>query len=182
VHGSFDAHLDCIASAGARVLNLPLTDDDHTLPAGAWHVRDPDAVTRAATVDVAEAIALCCGGAIAVPMLDDWPDRLAAALRVQPALRLDNWGAHHGLAAATVSRGFRSVFGISPARYRAQARARTALRMIRTSHEPLAAVAHDCGFADQAHLSRAIATLTGATPGAWRRTSSPFKTPESTRA
>ncbi|HEU5293569.1 MAG TPA: helix-turn-helix domain-containing protein [Burkholderiaceae bacterium] len=175
VHGPFDAHLDHVGSTGARVLNLPLPLD-HTLPATALRVCDADAVARSAVHDVAEAIALCSAGAVATPLLDDWPDQLAAALRAQPDLRIDRWAACNGLAPATVSRGFRGVFGVSPARYRAEARARIALCMIRGSREPLVAVAHDCGFADQAHLSRAISTLTGSTPGAWRRASSLFKT------
>ena len=33
----------------------------------------------------------------------------------------------------------------------------------------LAGLAHDCGYSDQAHLSRDFRHLTGLTPGQWRR-------------
>jgi AraC-like DNA-binding protein len=107
----------------------------------------------------------------------DWPDMLAADLLKNPQTRLDGWARAHGLAAETVSRGFRKVFGVSPAAFRAQARAQSAFARIVGNDAPLAAVAAEAGFADQAHMSRATKALTGRTPASWRR-SSPFKTAE----
>jgi transcriptional regulator GlxA family with amidase domain len=37
------------------------------------------------------------------------------------------------------------------------------------SNAPLAQIAIDCGFADQAHLSRLFLQFTGESPGSWRR-------------
>jgi AraC-like DNA-binding protein len=34
---------------------------------------------------------------------------------------------------------------------------------------PLAQIASDCGFSDQAHFSRQFLQLTGESPGSWRR-------------
>jgi AraC-like DNA-binding protein len=48
--------------------------------------------------------------------------------------------------------------------------------MIQESDTSLAAIAAECGFADQPHLTRAVASLTGCPPGFWRRRSIPFKT------
>jgi AraC-like DNA-binding protein len=80
------------------------------------------------------------------------------------------------LAPATVSRGFRAVFGTTPVRYRADARARRAWRVITNGRDPLVDVALACGFADQAHMTRGVLGLTGAPPSAWRAASIEFKT------
>jgi AraC-like DNA-binding protein len=40
---------------------------------------------------------------------------------------------------------------------------------VRASAEPLSLIAQDCGFADQAHMSRAIRGLVRTTPAALRR-------------
>ena len=39
---------------------------------------------------------------------------------------------------------------------------------IARTHTPLAAIAADTGFADQAHMTRSVKDVTGASPGAWR--------------
>ena len=88
---------------------------------------------------------------------------------------LDAWADEHGLRAETVSRGFGRMFGLTPAAFRAEARARNAFALITTSDLPLAQIAAVAGFADQAHLTRSVHALTGSTPGAWRR-SNAFKT------
>jgi AraC-like DNA-binding protein len=173
VHRDFDGHLDFIGRDGAEVLNLPLPAD-RSLPIGV-RVADPDAVARMAEADPAAASAMLDTAEEFPPLQDDWPDLLAIALRATD-LRIAEWAAATGLAPATVSRGFRAVFGLSPARYRAEMRARRAFAALTAGKLPLAELALASGFADQAHLSRAITDLTGAPPSAWRRTSNPFKT------
>jgi AraC-like DNA-binding protein len=98
----------------------------------------------------------------------DWPDRLAADILSNPALRLSGWSRAHGLAPATVSRGFRRVFAISPIAFRAQLHARMAWRHLMQSDAPLASIAIETGFSDQPHMTRAVATLTCQTPAQWR--------------
>jgi AraC-like DNA-binding protein len=174
VHRQFDGHLDLVGAHGADVLNLPL-------PAGrvlalGLRVADPDGVARLAEADPATAAALLEATGELPLLEEDWPDLLAADLRSRPELRIADWAKQAGLAPATVSRGFRSVFGVAPARYRAEMRARRAFAALAESDTPLADLALSSGFADQAHLSRAIADLTGHTPSAWRRRSNPFKT------
>jgi AraC-like DNA-binding protein len=70
---------------------------------------------------------------------------------------------------ATVSRGFHKVFGISPSAYRAHQRARRAAHLTASSQMRLDDLAQGSGFADQAHMTHAVRSLTGLTPGAWRR-------------
>lgn len=74
----------------------------------------------------------------------------------------------HGLADATISRGFRMVFGLSPSTYRVQAKGRLAWRKIVGGCESLASVALDSGFCDQAHMTRTLGAVTGETPNYWR--------------
>jgi len=174
VHRPFEGHLDQIGPRGAVVVNLPLPPS-RALP-DAFRVTDADAVARAAESDLVAATDLLEPGMDVVAAEDDWPDRLAALLRSRSDVRLAEWAAATGLASATVSRGFRAAFGVPPARYRAEARARRAFAALSSGDSPLVEIALACGFADQAHFSRAIVTLTGFAPTAWRRTSNPFKT------
>ena len=170
VHAAFEAHLDVVPSGGAAVLNVPLPAGI-SLPA-VFRVGDFDTLVHAARTDLRAASALLVPAEARPPSLRDWPDLLARDLRAQPDLALGAWATAAGLAPATVSRGFAAAFGTTPARYRAEARARTAWRRIVLSDEPFAAIAHDCGFADQAHLTRAVSALTASTPSAWRKVKS----------
>ena len=77
-------------------------------------------------------------------------------------------------AAEHLSRGFGRVFGVTPQRFRLETRARAALADL-SGPATLAEVAALHGFADQAHMTRSVRDLTGATPGAWKRSNS-FKT------
>lgn len=174
VHGPFDGHLDLVGPCGAEVLNLPLPADC-PLPAGV-RVADPDALARIAEADPAAASALLDATGELPSLRDDWPDLLAAELQSRSDLRIADWAASTGLAAATVSRGFRAAFGLSPARYRAETRARRAFLALTACDLPLAQLALATGFADQAHFARAISALTGRAPSLWRRGSNPFKT------
>jgi AraC-like DNA-binding protein len=172
LHGAFDAHLDRFDTA-AGVLNLPL--DGVAFGFAAAHVRNPDALARLAERDGEEAAAsLLAQLQPAAREPEHWPDRLACALRDDPAMRLDLWAEEQGLAPATVSRGFGRVFGVSPCVFRAEARVRRVLAAICESALPLAGIAASHGFADQAHMTRAVSALTGLSPGRLR--SNGFKT------
>ncbi len=173
IHEMFDGHLNAVAPSGAVVLNLEMTG----LAGGFAAIADPDAVARLAERDAADAAGLL--QAMLTPLTAqtlDWPDLLARDLAADPDLVLGDWARSRGLAAETVSRGFGRVFGLSPKRFRYEGRARRALRAVIAGVGPLADLALDAGFADQAHMSRAVSELTGLSPGAWRRGSSGCKT------
>ncbi|MET0337805.1 MAG: AraC family transcriptional regulator [Caulobacter sp.] len=165
LHYAFEAHLDRLSPQGAEVLNLPLPHE-LSLPAFLG-LDDVDAIARLAERDVRAASELAV---LALrPLTDcagDWPDALAAALNDDPSLEIATWAGRQGLAPETVSRGFRQVFGVSPKRFRLEARARRAWRGLAHA-STLASLAADTGFADQAHMTRAVTQLTGRTPGAW---------------
>jgi AraC-like DNA-binding protein len=112
------------------------------------------------------------------PALVDWCDALAAELIANPSLRLSCWAEQKGLAPWTVSRGFARAYGISPEAFRARARARWAWQAICGGAMPLAGIAAELGFADQAHMTRSVRELTGRPPRAWRLAANGFKTAE----
>lgn len=174
LHRSFDAHLDRFGSTGAGILNFPL----HRQPVfGLGRVADPDRLVQLARKDfVAATEALLKQLSPVTPTITDWPDLLAFDLFKDPTLQLRAWAERQGLARETLARGFGRVFGVTPAAFRAEARARSAWLGISGAAAPLAQVAEETGFADQAHMTRAIGQLTGCPPGYWRR-SNRFKTP-----
>lgn len=176
LHEQFEAHLDRFTASGAVVLNIPLPEGV-IFRTGLGRVADPDRIAHAAEKDVAEAAARILALVEMAPQQPkDWPDELAADLARNSALNLTNWGNARGIAPWTLSRGFSRIFGISPSSYRACARARRGWNAVRTTREPLAAIAARLGFADQAHMTRAIRHLTGEPPQAWRIGANGFKT------
>lgn len=162
VHGDWTAHRDCFGASGARVLNFPLAAG---LTPGAGHIADPDAAARLAERDPVAAVAYVRenfhpGAA----RRSDWPDRLADALTADPGLALTRWADSMGLDPASVSRGFARAYGVSPKRFRLEARTRRALAALPSWRGSLADLAADQGFADQAHLARSVVALTGLPP------------------
>jgi AraC-like DNA-binding protein len=167
-HRAFEAHANVVAKGGARVLNLPLRSASVDPTFG--RVSDADAIARAAEHDAARA------GDMLLHMsfpstcdMADWPDLLAHELRSASPVRLAEWALRHDLAPATVSRSFRSAFGVSPKRYRLEQHALAALRLLELGSASIADTAAATGFADQAHLTRTVRALTGRTPRSWRR-------------
>ena len=169
VHGAFSAHVDRISSRAAAVLDLPLPFGALTLaPRG--RIADPDELVRLAGKDRRYAVRYFLDAflpADAAP--GDLADCLAEALRGDEPPAIGEWAAAAGRTREHVSRAFGRLYGASPARYRCEARARRAWRTIVSDDTSLAAVAADAGFADQAHMSRAIRDLTGSAPSEWRK-------------
>jgi AraC-like DNA-binding protein len=166
VHRPFEAHLDRFAPAGADVLNLPLPAE--LRGAGRFAVQDLDGVARMAERDVGQAARAAAAGWTAADGEGDWPDLLARDLGGGRRLCLARWAAAHGLAPETLSRGFRKAYGTTPARFGAELRARRAWERVRGSDRLLVDLALEEGFADQAHMTRAVSALTGAPPTSWR--------------
>ena len=168
-HGPFDAHRDRMSAAGAMTINITLSDWTE-FPADLCRVPDPDAIARLAEHDHDEARALLLSTMQPVHSVAmDWPDLLADDIRRQPHLSLLEWAETRGLAPATVSRGFRRIYEITCAAFRAQLRARRAWRALVHGVQPLCVVAQESGFADQAHMTRSVIALTGRSPSLWRR-------------
>jgi AraC-like DNA-binding protein len=76
-----------------------------------------------------------------------------------------------GVGPTTAARAFRATFGIPPHAYVLGRRLEAAREQI-LDGVPLAQVAADVGFADQAHLSRRFKAFLGTTPGRYGRAAS----------
>ncbi len=98
----------------------------------------------------------------------DLPDQLSAALRTSAPPRIGEWAAARGRSREHVSRCFETLYGVPPAAYRADCQAKRAWRMIVESKDSLAGVAIEAGYADQAHMTRAVTKVTGLSPRRWR--------------
>lgn len=168
LHLPFEAHRDETARSGAKILNLPHMA--MTTNQCGFRIDDIDALVATARRDLVEAAIMFADAAMPRDLARrDWPDLLADRLRNLSPFKLGDWAHQHGLAAESVSRGFAKAFGVTPHRYRAEARARQAVEQISTSDRRLIDISADLGFSDQAHMSRMVSGLTGHTPSRWRR-------------
>jgi AraC family transcriptional regulator len=68
-----------------------------------------------------------------------------------------------------VARSFRRFMGCTFGDHLASVRIRKAFELLRNSKSPIVEVAYACGFADHAHLCRALKKSTGFTPSAFRK-------------
>jgi len=66
------------------------------------------------------------------------------------------------------SRSFKEASGVGPQRYVIQRRVERVKRLMRQTHEPLALIAQEAGFADQSHFTIAFRREMGVTPGRFR--------------
>lgn len=96
--------------------------------------------------------------------------RLAAALNTLTSNRASVHGAATMLDMHPVAfaRAVRARFDCSPTEHRHRARIARATAALAHTPDSIAAVAHDAGFSDQAHLTRLFKRETGITPGAYR--------------
>lgn len=177
IHHAFESHLDRFDSSGAEVLVLPVPTGLSQVRTMRGRVTDLDLLARLAERDLFAAQASLAEQftAAAVSTID-WPDALAADLRAMCDLPFGHWAEQVGVRAETLSRGFRLAYGCSPKAYRASVRTRAAVSALLGGDTPLAHIAHQLGYADQAHMTRAVTELTGFPPGIWRRRSIGFNT------
>ena len=66
-------------------------------------------------------------------------------------------------------RAFTNTVGIAPYAWFVQQRIVCAKHLLANTALPLAQVALECGFSDQAHFTKAFAKASGRTPAKWRR-------------
>ena len=174
IHSTLDCHANRMVSAGVKLIRLDWSDTRG--PGGLYRLDELDALAQTAEKDVVEA-ALLLETALrkkspAPPgKRNDWPDMLATALTQNSSMAIGVWAEANGLAPETVSRGFTVAYGVPPAAFRAELRARAAWLRVTRGSDCLCSIAAETGFADQAHMTRWIHRITGAPPTAWRRES-----------
>ena len=173
VHLALDCHANQMVSAGVRLIRLNWSDAYGA--AGLYRADDVDALARAAEKDLVFATFLlkeALKKSSSTPgQKNDWPDLLAADLAHSPLIEIGAWAEANGMARETVSRGFAAAYGIAPKVFRAELRTRAAWLRVTRSCDRLSSIAAETGFADQAHMTRWVSYLTGASPAVWRRES-----------
>jgi AraC family transcriptional regulator len=85
------------------------------------------------------------------------------------SVRVDQAAAAARLSVAHFTRAFGRTMGESPTAYLRRFRVERAQELMILTDSSLAEIALDCGFADQAHLSKVFRRIVNATPAAWRR-------------
>ena len=95
-------------------------------------------------------------------------DQARQLLAEHTNLGLDDLAQAAGVSAYHLSHTFRRVTGLTLSHYRIRLRLRRAMERLAAGERDLAGLAADLGFADQAHLTRALRAETGTTPGALR--------------
>ena len=88
--------------------------------------------------------------------------------RFARTISLGELAAEIGLSKFHLLRLFREEVGTTPHAYQLHLRVSHARQML-DAHVPAAEVALVCGFADQAHFTRAFKRIVGYTPGAFKR-------------
>lgn len=101
------------------------------------------------------------------------PARLAKvdqviAAQVGGRLGVGDLSAALGLSAGFLTLAFQAGLGTTPHRYIRERRLAAARDRLVGGTEAIATVAAECGFADQAHLTRTMRTLLGVTPAVYR--------------
>lgn len=177
VHLPFSAHTDFVRSHQVELINLPVALGC-ALKLRSGRIRQPDDVLAALKSDPQAALSLLETGITPHETEQDEVDALARALASETFLSLADWADLHGICERTVTRRFSTAFGIPPASYRLRQRTIRAWRSVLETDKPLSEIAAAEGFADQAHMTRAVRRLSGRTPGQWRHVSDSFKTRE----
>jgi AraC-like DNA-binding protein len=168
LHLPFERHANHVALDGARVVNIPVSLGE-ALCLRSMRIADPEQTLRAISQGQSIVDALADGAPGPSHWLNEEADALALGLTRGDEQCFETFAAEHSIAARTLRRRFERLYGMSAAKFRARARARSAWHDILTSKATLATIACNLGFADQAHMCRAVVALTGSSPSAWRR-------------
>jgi AraC-like DNA-binding protein len=89
--------------------------------------------------------------------------------RFLEGLRIETIADAVGVRPSDLVRAFRAFHGIPIGGYARRLRLEWVARRLAESDEPIASLAHDAGFADQPHLTRAFRAFSGLTPARYRR-------------
>jgi AraC family transcriptional regulator len=111
-------------------------------------------------------------GEAARPVLAPWQVSLATGVMRRNIGSAVSIAEISGLCRLSISyfvRAFTNTVGIAPYAWFVRQRIFQAEHLLANTALPLAQVALECGFSDQAHFTKAFAKLTGLTPARWRQ-------------
>lgn len=166
---------------GVRILSLDCDPArlEALTPAYAWH---RSAASTAAALRLArrflagEALAEAMDDFLSVlpsPEMRDRPLAIRARRLLEESftepLGVERIAAILGVHRVYLARVFRLQWRCSPREYVQQLRVRAAADALASTKRPLSAIALDCGFADQAYMSRTFTRSVGMSPAAFRR-------------
>ena len=97
---------------------------------------------------------------------------------LQAAIPISALAAACRLSASYFAAAFKRSMGEPPHVYLTRKRVARAQELMLATDRPLAHIAQDCGFCDQAHFSRIFRQSTGLPPKTWRRRWSPVPAPD----
>jgi len=84
-------------------------------------------------------------------------------------LRMRDLAREAGVHPVHLARVFRKIERRTPGEYQHRLQVRAACELLRDPEWPLAAIAAECGFADQSHLTRIFRRIAGSTPARFRQ-------------
>ncbi|MEO5867997.1 MAG: helix-turn-helix transcriptional regulator [Sphingomonas sp.] len=167
VHPPFSAHIDRVNVKGATVVNVPLSARA-ALSLSSGRVADNEQMLWDIRSNAGDVATILTAAILPAAPKNDLPDALAAAISRDPSMSLGLYADASGASERTLRRQFALTYGITSKHFRARAKAKRAWEQITYMNKALVDIALDVGFADQAHMSRAIRWLTGYSPKQWR--------------
>jgi AraC-like DNA-binding protein len=164
--------VDCLGPAARSFSPDPILRRpqlDHELGWLIWGRHDPvDTIGRTDTVAALSRLLAPVTSTLPLrlPIIELERIRELLDASVHRTLRMSELERASGLDRWSIARGFRSLYGTSPSRYRVMRRLAEAKREI-LSGAGLAQAAYTAGFSDQSHLTRQFRAAFGLSPGQW---------------
>ena len=90
--------------------------------------------------------------------------------RYGESLRVKDLAAQAGLSEYQFDQRIRKIFQLTPGQLIQKVRMEIAVRRLRETNDPIAAIALDCGYSDQSAFTRQFRQTTGLSPSEYRRT------------
>ena len=104
-----------------------------------------------------------------------WFERVKERLHegFREPLRMRDLAREAGVHPVHLARVFRKMERRTPGEYQQRLQIRAACELLRNAEWPLAAIAAECGFADQSHFTRVFRRMAGTTPARFRQALDP---------
>jgi len=170
-------HIDDWGERGVLIFSARFRDDGdealRDLPCARWQPYDtrhlPALLRRALacpTDDVEDVLCdiIAMVSPLAARPAAPWLRRIREALDDGEPWRLADAARIAGVHRVHLSRSFAQAFGTTFSNYRQRTMTARAAEALLAGGGGLCTVAHDAGFADQSHMTRAVVAATGATP------------------